>query len=302
MKSEIIFQSYIISIVISTLLGTLARVATLIVDYRQYPSYPNGYLTHIVTGFVASALGAVAIPALLDKDFAAFTFLAIAIENFRETRRIEFESLQALEDVEYIFRGNAYIDGIAKIFEARNYLSLVVSLAASITMALVSSNVLWIEVLYGIVSGSVVFLLIRRFSKGKTVGDIADVYLGKIVVEKSNLYVDDMFVTNYLGLDNARELFKNEGMAAVIYPREDRLRLTLDNEGQRRAILFEVCRAFGLKRYHFTRKNFDDGRIVIVFVPIIRDEKKFIEIVKKTPLLESVKKSYKVMKTNLSGK
>lgn len=154
-----------------TLLGTLARIFTLIVDYRQYPSYPNGYLTHIVTGFIASALGAVAIPAVLTKNFESFTFLALAIEQFREIRRIEFESLQALDDVEYVFRGNAYIDGIAKTFEARNYFSLVVSLATSFTMILTSGRILGVTIFCGVIAGSAVFLFIKRFSKGKTLGD-----------------------------------------------------------------------------------------------------------------------------------
>ena len=48
--------------------------------------------------------------------------------------------------------------------------------------------------------------------------------------------------------------------------------------------------------YSIIRKNNDDGRVVIVFVPIIRNENKFIEVIKTTPLLESVRKSYKVMK------
>ncbi len=302
MESEIVLQNYIILIITSTLLGTFARAATLIVDYRQYPSYPNGYLTHIVTGFIASALGAIVIPALVTKDFQAFAFLALAIENFRDIRRIEFESLQALDDVEYVFRGTAYIDGIAKTFEARNYLALVVSLISSLTMVLVPIDVLWIDILCGVIAGVGIFLFIRRFSKGKTVGDIADVRLGKITVKNSDLYVDGVFVTNYLGTDTAKEIVVNEGMAAVIYPREERLRITLDNIGQRQAILFEVCRTFGLKRYHFTRKNYEDGRIIIVFVPIIRDENKFIEVIKTTPLLETAKKSYRVMKTNLLEK
>jgi hypothetical protein len=72
------------------------------VDYRQYRTFPNGYLIHLITGFIASALGAVAIPAVLENDFAAFTFLALAVEQFREVRRIENESLRAVDDMSFV--------------------------------------------------------------------------------------------------------------------------------------------------------------------------------------------------------
>jgi uncharacterized protein len=302
MDSNLISQNYIVLIVTSIILGTIARILTLIVDYRQYPSFPNGYLIHLITGFIASALGAVAIPALLEKDFTAFTFLVLAIEQFREVRRIENESLRALDDMDYIYRGEAYIDGISKTFEARNYFSLIVSFTSALTIQIITSPIIWIKVLGGTISGTIVFLILRRFSKGKTVGDIADVVSGQIKVEGSELYVDDIFITNHLGSDHARYLVQNEGMAAVIRPRKNIFRTTLDNPGQRQAILFEVCRSLGIKRYHYTRKNYTNGHIAIVFVPIENDIIRFIEIIKKTPLLESVKKSPKVLNTNFIEK
>ena len=38
-------------------------------DYRQYPTYPRGYLSHFTLGFIAAGLGAVAVPALIEKNF-----------------------------------------------------------------------------------------------------------------------------------------------------------------------------------------------------------------------------------------
>ena len=87
--SSILHSEIIILIVTGIITGTLARIITLKIDYRQNPSFPNGYFIHLVAGFIASALGAVAIPALMEKDFAAFTFLALAIEHFREIRRMK---------------------------------------------------------------------------------------------------------------------------------------------------------------------------------------------------------------------
>src|SRR5690554_5967673 len=138
MQNEIISTQYIVLIVTAILAGSFARAVTLREDYRQYPSYPNGYLIHLITGFVAASLGAVAIPALMTKNFIAVTFLTLAIQQFREVRKMEFSSLQALEETEYTYRGSAYIDGIAKTFEARNYIALTVAFITSLTMQLVS--------------------------------------------------------------------------------------------------------------------------------------------------------------------
>jgi hypothetical protein len=44
MENEAVSQYYIVLILVPILCGTIARYLTLIVDYRQYPSYPNGYL------------------------------------------------------------------------------------------------------------------------------------------------------------------------------------------------------------------------------------------------------------------
>ncbi|MGG3854579.1 YIEGIA domain-containing protein [Caldifermentibacillus hisashii] len=142
---------------------------------------------------------------------------------------------------------------------------------------------------------------LSRFTKGKNIGDIAQVKQGKVEVKDSNLFVDDIFVSNLLGTDNAEKLFKEEGLAVVIYPNEDHFQINLDHFGQRQAALFEATRALGNKRYNFTRKDYEKGRIVIALVPIKQDIDALIEVVKKCPLLESTKKSHNVMKTNLKG-
>lgn len=287
-------------IITAIIIGTFARIITLKEDFRQYPSYPNGYLIHLITGFIASALGAVALPALLVKNFVAVTFLTIAIQQFRDVRKMEKESLTDLEETEFTFRGKAYIDGIAKTFEARNYFSLVVALVTSITIKLVPIKG-WIGISIGAAVGLIILFLLVRISKGKTIGDIAEVKEGNIEVIGSELYVDGMFVSNQLGSDEAQKMFKDEGMAIVIYPNKDIFRINLDNFGQRQAALFEATRSLGLKRYQFTRRDFENGRVVVALVPIKKDIDAFIEVVKKCPLLESVKKAESVMKTKLKG-
>lgn len=302
MKESMISTEHIVLIVTAVIIGTLSRIITIKEDYRQYPSYPNGYLIHLVTGFVAAALGAVSIPALMTKNFVAVTFLTLAIQQFRDVRKMERDSLKDLENTESAFRGDAYIDGIAKTFEARNYFALIVAFVTGLTIQLIDYEKVWINIISGAIAGLVVHFLLKRFSKGKTVGDIATVEKGKVEIKGSELFVDGIFVSNLLGSENAQKMFENEGMAVVIYPKEEHFRITLDNYGQRQAIIFEATRSVGVKRYHFTRKEYEKGRIVITLVPIVQDINKLIETVKNTPLLESAKKSHSVMKTNMMGK
>lgn len=297
-----ISKEQMILIVTSIIVGTLARILTIKEDFRQYPSYPNGYMIHLVTGFVAASLGALAIPALMTKNFVAVTFLTLAIQQFRDVRKSERESLKDLENTEYAYRGDAYIDGISKTFESRNYFALLVALGTAITMQFVDSKSSWINIISGCVVGLILLFILKRFSKGKTIGDIAEVIDARIEVKNHELFVDGIYVSNLLGTENASKLFQEEGRAVVINPKEDHFRVTLENFGQRQAALFEATRTLGVKRYHFTRRDFENGRVVIALVPIINDKDKLIEAVKKTPLLESSKKSHSVINTNLVGR
>lgn len=302
MKDGLISTEHMILIVTAIVVGTFARIVTLKQDYRQYPSYPNGTLIHLLTAFVAASLGAVAVPALVTKNFVAVTFLTLAIQQFRDVRKSERESLKDLENTEFSARGDAYIDGIAKTFEARNYFALVVALCTAITMQLVNHKMAWVNIVSGVLIGLIVLFVLKRFSKGKMVSDIAEVKMGKVKVEGSELYVDGIYVTNVLGTDNARKLYEEEGVAVVITPNEEHYRITLDNFGQRQAMLFEATKAVGIKRYQFTRKDYEKGRVVVTLVPLVNRPDAMLEAVKKTPLLESSKKSHKVMNTNFVGK
>ncbi|MDW7675008.1 MAG: YIEGIA family protein [Bacillota bacterium] len=300
MKGEMISPEHLALIITATFIGTLSRLLSIKQDYRQYPSYPNGYLIHSVLGAVASALGAFIIPAIMTKNFIAVTFLTLAIQQFREVRKTERGSLNSLENTEFTFRGDAYIDGIAKTFESRNYFSLITSFSAALAMEILKQK-MWIEVVVGAAVGLIVYYLISRFTKGKQVIDIADVKEGRIEFKGNNLYVDGIFVSNLIGMENPKKMFEEEGLAAVIYPKEEHYRITLDNFGQRQAILFDVTRELGVKRYSFTRKDYEQGRIVIALIPIIKNKQKLLDTIKNAPLLENAKKSHAVMKTKMLG-
>ncbi|OKL37804.1 YIEGIA domain-containing protein [Domibacillus mangrovi] len=300
-QESIISTDNITLILTAMVMGTLARIFVLKEDYRQYPSYPNGYMIHILIGFIASTLGAVFIPALMTSNWVAVTFLSLAIQQFRDVRKTEQESLKSLENTEFTPRGDAYIDGIAKTFESRNYFALVVSISTAAAMQIYKPPMLILDIGLGVITGFIVLFLLKRFSKGKQVEDIAIIKEGQIEVKESELFVDGIFISNLVGTDNAQKMLLKEAFAVTIEPNEEHYRITLDNFGQRKAILFEATRAIGVKRYHYTRKDFESGKTIIVIVPLIRDINKLIEAVKKTPLLESVKKSHALMDTNVTS-
>ena len=296
MDKGVLSPEYIVLILTGIAAGTVSRVITLVIDYRQNPTYPNGMFITLVTGFVASALGAVAIPAIIEKDFAAITFLALAIQQFREVRRMEKESLSSLEHTEYVKRGDAYIDGIAKTYEARNYISLLTALLTVFVMRILNiPDVFW-SIAAGFAAGIACTYALRRFTKGKTVGDLCSVRPGKITIEGSELHVDGMYVSSLLGTDRSRELMMKEGLAVVIEPKKPIFRVTLENYGQRQAMLFEAARALGLKRYGFTRRNFTQGKIIVAVVPINGDIGAMVAAVKNTPILENSRKIHRIMK------
>lgn len=297
-NNDIIPAPYLAMIVTATIAGTMARALTIKQDYRQYPSHPNGYLIHLVTGTLAAALGAFIVPTMISKNFTAVTFLSLAIQQFREVRKTERESLWDLEETEYTIRGDSYIDGIAKTFEARNYFALLVSLATSVTMQLLNQPV-WIEVVAGTLAGFALLVLLRRFTKGKQVKHIATVTQGVIEIRGSELYVDGLLVTNNVGEEEAKQFFSEEGLAAVVHPLEPHYRIVLEHFGQRQAMLFEATRAIGKKRYCF--QNLMDGRVLIALVPIVHNFELLKETLLHTPLLETVKKTHRLMNANLAG-
>ncbi len=295
MGKELLSQEYMVMILTGIVSGMIARVITLYVDYRQTPSYPNGLFNNLVTGFVASSLGAVAIPALIKEDFTAITFLALATQHFRDIRKLEGESLGKLDHAGFTKRGPAYIDGIAKTYEARHYVSLAAALAAVLCMNLLAGQTQLLQIAAGIAAGLAATMAIKHFTKGKSVGDICTVREGKIKVEGSELYVDGMFVSSVLGTARSKELFEKEGIAAVVTPKSDMFRVTLDSLGQRQAMLFEACRALGTKRFAFMRRNFKNGVIIIAIVPIVRDMGKMIHAIQHTPILENSRKGRRIM-------
>lgn len=281
-------DDYLGMILTGTVAGALARLLLLRMDYRQYPGYPHGMVAHVSLGFIASALGAVAIPALLKPDFAAVTFLALAAQQFREIRGMERTTLENLERTELVKRGSDYIEGIARTFEARNYLVMATAISVSLAYHL-----------GGIVAAGLVAVLVITFSlsfrSGETIGDICEVESAAISFDGSRLKVDEIVIMN-VGLRESREKILQEALGIRIKPKGANARSVINDLGQRMAIAHTASIILGIKKDidtpEFTplvRKNLDTGELGLYILPAIRDAEALLLAVKRTPVLESAR-------------
>ena len=110
-------NEYTLPIIFGVLIGLATRLYMLVTDYRQYPTYLHGKIIHLSLAFIASGLGTIAVPAIMEEEFAAITFLALAASQFRDVRNMERNTLTELDAFELVPRGSTYIEGIAIAFE-----------------------------------------------------------------------------------------------------------------------------------------------------------------------------------------
>ncbi len=268
------------------LAGFLDRWLLLRSDYRYYPTYPHGVITHLTLGFIAAALGAVAVPAIAKPDFVAVTFLTLAAQQFRDIRNMERETLGNLEKSKLIRRGPDYIEGIARVFEARNYMCIITALLTSGTTYLF--NYQW-----AILTAAGCIFISWKFMRGSVVGDIAKISAGKVHFKKSLLMVDDVVIMN-VALPSVKEKIIKEGMGIIIHPNDDDARLALHAPGQRMAIIHDVVSILGTKVdisepdfVPLARKQVDQGYLALFVLCNEPDVECLMEIVKRVPVLET---------------
>lgn len=281
-------KEYAVVLLVGITAGFLDRWLMLRNDYRHYPTYPHGHLTHLALGFIAASLGAVAVPAITKPDYVAVTFLALAAQQFRDIRNMERETLNKLEETKMIKRGSDYIEGIARVFEARNYLC--------IATALVSSGVTYLGGwLWGCVAALVCIGGSLKLMSGSYVGEIADVVPGTVHFKNSLLMVDDVVIMN-VGLPQTKEKIMREGLGVILKPKNDNARLTLDAPGQRMAIIHDVVSILGSKvdmseteLMPLARKQADKGYLGVFIVANEPDVDALVQIVKKVPVLETTR-------------
>ncbi|AQT86239.1 YIEGIA family protein [Paenibacillus larvae] len=286
MFSWLINQSYIVGIIIGVLFGVTARIQLLRTDYRQYPTYPHGKVIHMALGVIAAGLGAVAVPALLNKDYTAVTFLTVAAQQFRDVRNMERQSLMQIDSMELVPRGAAYIEGIAMVFEGRNYLVIFTAFMAS----LFSIMFHWY---WGIAVGIAALAAANLLKSGKSLAHIADVVPVEVRLEGPDLYVDSIYIMN-VGLDSSREIIKKKGIGLLIKPKNKNSRVTIANIGQRQAILHDASTILGVYRdtgepalIPMAKLDLETGILGVLLLPQDKDEEKAAEAVRQVPILES---------------
>lgn len=279
-------DTYTEAIVLGMAAGFLARLYMLRTDYRNYPSYPHGYIIHLSLGAIAASLAAIALPALLEEEYTAVTFLVLCAQQFRDIRNMERETLMNLEEHKLVPRGLDYIEGIAKVFESRNYLVMLVALVTS-------GVVLYGGWPWGVAAGAGMILFARFLMRGSFIGDIARVEQGRLHFEKSLLYVNDIVIMN-VGDPVAREKILAEGVALILHPYDDDGRSVLNDLGQRQALLHDISMLVGnqveIGEQEWTpaaRKNMNTGALGIFLIPNEKDIDCVIEAAKRTPVLES---------------
>jgi len=279
-------NEYVYPIIFGVAAGTLTRIYMLRTDYRQYPTYLHGKIIHIALGFIAAGLGTIAVPAIMEQEFTAITFLTVAASQFREVRNMERNTLAELDHYELVPRGKTYIEGIAVAFESRNYLVIFTSLVTTLFYVL-------FNIFGAIIAGIVALLISRVLMDGGQLKDIVHIQHVKPHFDGPGLYVDNIYIMN-IGIPERQKEVLQYGMGFILTPKSFNARSTIANLGQRQAILHDVSTALGVYRDSGTpalvplaKRDLDDGRIGIFVLPQEKDVKKAIEVIGKVPLLEN---------------
>jgi len=279
-------NEYTYPILFGVIVGLVTRLYLLKSDYRQYPTYLHGKIIHIALGFIAAGLGTVAVPAIMEKEFAAITFLALAASQFRDVRNMERNTLNELDQYELVPRGKTYIEGIAIVFEGRNYLVIFTSFIS--TFAYLVWN--WWA---GIIASILGLFIARKFMSGSRLKDIVDIEYVEPHFEGPGLYVDNIYIMN-IGLPARQKEILRYGMGFILRPKNFNARSTIANLGQRQAILHDISTALGVYRDSGTpalvplaKRDLDDGRVGIFILPQEKDIEKAMAIIGNVPTLEN---------------
>jgi len=296
-------------------IGMLSRIIMLNLDQKQYPAQPNILLSQLVLAFVASSLGALLVPALINRSYTSITFLSLAAEQFRQVRENRRNTLQNLEDVQLVKRGEAFIEEIARTYEVRNYMCITTSL---ITVAMYYMILYEIKIgktpslIISAILGLALAFILKRLLRRQSIGDIADVVESKITfADGSIMQIGDLKGITNIGLESDRQRYLTKGIGIEIIPKDKSYTNAgiLYDPGQRQAIVYNLYSRLGLLREHnepafvpLPRRNPKNESIMIAYIPIEKDVDKAIEAVKSCPILATAKgknlslKNYKIGK------
>ncbi|MGG1445097.1 YIEGIA family protein [Brevibacillus laterosporus] len=286
MIKELLSNEYVVPLLIGIAAGIVTRLYLLQTDYRQYPTYPHGKLIHVALGIIASGLGAVAVPSFLKEDYTAITFLALAAQQFRDVRNMERATLTEIDKHELVPRGGSYIEGIAMVFEGRNY--MVIFSAFCTTFATVLFN--WYG---GVLVGILVLMISRLFKSGKSLKYIADVVPSAIRLDDVHLYVDDIYMMN-VGSPEAQAIIRERGVGYILIPKNANAKVTIAHPGQRQAIIHDASTILGIYSDEgepsltpLVKRDLKTGRMGIFLLPYEQGIEKGKIVLENTPVIES---------------
>lgn len=293
LSEELFRRSFIVAI----LIGVICRGLVLRVTDKQYPSRPQDYVEQIIMSSLAAALGAIAFPALLDKEFSALTFFAVAIQQFQGISNQERISIGNVDKSSIVPKGGAYIEEICSTYESRSYISLITSLVASIAFIRSFNVYEWGYIgatIYASVLGGVVGLIFRRYLRRDSIRDIAQVVEAKITFDGPVLKVNNIMIDN-IGLEDSRDRYLTKGLAIEIKPTKGNFGI-INDEGQKQAILNNIFIHLGIDKdvdekdiLAMSRTDLNNQSVVIPYIPLLKDLEEMIKVVKSTPILESAK-------------
>jgi uncharacterized protein len=279
-------NEYTYPVIFGITIGTLARLYMLKTDYRQYPTYPHGKVINVALGFIAASLGTVAVPSFMEENFTAVTFLAVAASQFREVRNMERNTLSELDQYELVPRGKTYIEGIAIVFEGRNYLVIFASFIS--TLLYLAFNI-WA----GLVGAFIALIISKKLMSGKQLKHIVNIKEAKLSFDGAGLYVDNIYIMN-IGLPERQKEILKYGMGFILEPKDFNVRATIGHLGQRQAILHDASVSLGVFRDSGTpalvpliKRDLDDGRIGVFILPQVQDVAKAIAVIERVPVLEN---------------
>ncbi|WNC17236.1 YIEGIA family protein [Brevibacillus brevis] len=287
MLPQLLRNEFVFPLAIGFVFGILCRINLLRTDYRQYPTYPHGKIIHVSLGVIASALGALAIPALLKENYTAVTFLTVAAQQFRDVRNMERTTLSEIDKQELVPRGGPYIEGIAMVFEGRNYLVMFTSL-------LTTTATIFFQWWGGIIVGLIAIAASMKLKSGKTLKLIVDVDPAPVRVEGKDLYVGDIYIMN-VGLQDSQNVIREQGMGFILVPKDANATVTIAHPGQRQAILHDVATQLGVytdsgepSLTPLVKRDLHTGRLGVFLLPQVKDPDRAQSVIRAVPILESV--------------
>ena len=286
------------SFLVAVLLGTLCRFLVLRIKDKQYPKRPQDYIEQIIMAGLTSSLGAIALPALMDKEFAALTFLVVGIQQFQGLSKQEKITLDNIDEEELVPKVVSYIEEISSTYEVRSYVSLFSAFGSSIVYILFArrfgENILICTILAVLVA-FIVGLIFMRILRRNSINDIADIKSAKIYFDGPIMKVNDIVITN-TGLKSTRDKFLKSGIAIEVVPKDKKDFGVINDLGQRAAIIHNIFIHVGVDKdvdehdiVSTSKVDLNNKSVLIVFMPILNDMELIKKVAGSTPILETSK-------------